>query len=169
MSLGIALLLVAPMAPVDAPSQAPAAAQAASQTAMPDHFESYTEAYRVAKKEKRPMIVILNPPKEARVTPVSFEDVRKTKMRRDLLQNYVVAVIDTGTPHGKKVHELFGSPELPRVSIIDNQQAMQVYRTSQPMYGQLWDKVLEVFHNANPSTRMPAPSYCPSCQLYQNR
>lgn len=156
------------MAPVDAPSQAPAATQAVASTS-PDHYESYTEAYKVAKKEKRPMIVILNPPKTTQVTPVSLEDVRKTQARRDLLQNYVVAVVDTGTPHGKKVFELFGSPELPRVAVIDNTQAMQVYRTSQPMYGQLWDKVLEVFHDATPTTRMPSPAYCPSCQLYQNQ
>jgi hypothetical protein len=157
------------MAPVDAPSQAPAAVQAVAKTATPDHYESYTEAYRVAQKEKRPMIVILNPPKTTQVAPVSLEEVRKTQGRRDLLQDYVIAVVDTGTPHGKKVHEHFGSPQLPRISVIDNQQAMQVYQTSQPMYGQLWDKVLTVFHNATPTTRMPAASYCPSCQLYQNR
>jgi len=150
---------------VDAPPGV--AGQTAAEAAPIEQFDSYTEAYRTAKKSKRPMIVILNPAKEAGVTPVSLEDVRKTKMRRELLHHYVVAVIDTSTPHGKKVYELFGSPELPRVVVIDNEQEFQVYRTSAALYGQMWDKILDVFKEAGPSTRMPAPSYCPTCQQYQ--
>ena len=154
MSLGIALLLLAPTMPAEAKTPE-AATRPAAQATGTDHFTSYTEAYRAARKAKRPMIVILNPPKEGGVSLVSLEDVQKTQVRRDLLGHYVVAVVDTGTPHGKKVHEIFGSPQLPRVVVIDNEQAMQVYRTSEALYGQMWDKILEVFQEASPSTRMP--------------
>ena len=98
---------------------------------------------------------------------VSLEDVKKTRARRDLLQNYVIAVIDTSTLHGKKVYKLFGSPQLPRVTIIDNSQAMQVYQTSESLYGQMWDQILTAFVNATPATTMPAPNSCPYCQQMQ--
>ncbi len=157
------------MAPVEATTPTAATAPAAQAAPGDDHYASYTEAYRAAQKAKRPMIVILNPPKEGAVSLVSLEDVRKTKMRRELLGHYVVAVVDTSTPHGKKVHEVFGKPQLPRVVVIDSQQEMQVYRTSEALYGQMWDKILEVFQEAKPTTRMPSPSYCPTCQQYQSQ
>jgi hypothetical protein len=100
-SLGIALLLLAPTMPAEATTPT-AATKPAAQAPGDDHYVSYTEAYRAARKAKRPMIVILNPPKEGAASLVSLEDVRKTKMRRELLGHYVVAVVDTGTPHGRK-------------------------------------------------------------------
>src|SRR5690606_17490665 len=102
MSFGLALLLFLGAAPTEQLPAEPAAVKAAE----PESYTSYTDAYRVAKKNKRPMLVILNPGKSAQVTSISLEDVKKTQARRDLLKDYVVAVIDTSTPHGKKVHEL---------------------------------------------------------------
>jgi hypothetical protein len=96
-----------------------------------------------------------------------MSDVEKTRERRNLLQNYVVAVIDTTTPHGQKVHALFGSPQLPMVSVIDNQQATQVYQTSASLYGQMWDQILTSFVNAAPAApQMPPANYCPYCQQH---
>jgi hypothetical protein len=170
MTVGFALLLFAGAALNENMAAATTAAPTEAQTA-PATYDSYTQAYHAAQKTKRPMLVILNPGKNSQVSLISLEDVRKTHERRELLQNYVVAVIDTTTPHGKKVYELFGSPQLPRVSIIDNQQAMQVYQTSASMYGQMWDTVLTTFVNASPvaPVQMPAPNYCPYCQQHQQQ
>jgi len=168
MSVGFALLLFAGAAVNENMAAATTAAPTEAQTA-PATYDSYTHAYHAAQRTKRPMLVILNPGKNSQVSLISMEDVQKTHERRELLQNYVVAVIDTTTPHGKKVYELFGSPQLPRVSIIDNQQAMQVYQTSAALYGQMWDQILTTFVNATPVTQMPAPSYCPYCQQHQQQ
>jgi hypothetical protein len=46
------------------------------------------------------------------------------------LDEFVVAEIDTGTSHGRKVHQRFGSPTLPRIVVIDDHQAKQVYAVS---------------------------------------
>jgi hypothetical protein len=170
MSVGFALLLFAGAAVNENMAAATNATPTEAQTA-PATYHSYTEAYHAAQRTRRPMLVILNPGKSSKSSLISLEDVEKTRERRNLLQNYVIAVIDTTTPHGQKVYALFGSPELPRVTIIDNQQATQVYQTSASMYGQLWDQVLTTFVNASPAApvQMPAPGYCPYCQQHQQQ
>ena len=168
MSVGFALLLFAGAAVNENMAAATNAAPTEAQTA-PATYHSYTQAYHAAQRMRRPMLVILNPGKSSQTSLISLQDVEKTRERRDLLQNYVVAVIDTTTPHGQKVYALFGSPQLPRVSIIDNQQATQVYQTSASLYGQMWDQILTTFVNATPATQMPAPNYCPYCQQHQQQ
>lgn len=127
-------------------------------------FESYTEAYYAAKEAKKPLLVILNPAEDADGQKIALSDVKKTAERRELLENYVVAVIDTSTDHGKKVNELFGSPELPRVSVIDNEQQWQVYRTSDQLQGYQWTEVLNTFKDGKKQVRTVRYNYCPSCQ-----
>ena len=85
----------------------------------PKHFENYTRAYFAAEQAKRPMLVILNPGREAGEKPISLDAIRRDEQRRKLLEKYVVAVIDTGTSHGKTIRELFGSEKLPRVVVIE--------------------------------------------------
>jgi hypothetical protein len=171
MSVGFALLLFAGAATNEKLAAATTTPAAEAQVA-PDAYTSYTQAYRAAQRAKRPMLVILNPPQNSRTSLISLQDVEKTRARRELLQNYVVAVIDTSTPHGQKVYSLFGSPQLPHVSVIDNAQAYQVYQTSEAMYGQMWDYILTTFQNASPAiTQAPVqqPNYCPYCQRYQQQ
>jgi cellobiose-specific phosphotransferase system component IIA len=164
MSVGFALVLFAGAAVNENMAATTNVAPTEAQTA-PATFNSYTQAYHAAQKSRLPMIVILNPGKNTQTSLISMEDVQKTRERRNLLQNYVVAVVDTTTPHGQKVYALFGSPQLPMVSVIDNQQATQVYQTSATMYGQMWDQILTSFINASPAAPpMPAPNYCPYCQ-----
>jgi hypothetical protein len=164
MSVGFALLLFANAAASDRLALAVNATTPTEAQVAPSSYDNYTRAYSAAKQAKKPMLVILNPAKGAKVALISLEDVQKTRVRRDLLQNYVVAVIDTSTPHGKKVQALFGSPQLPHVTIIDNEQAFRVYQTSESLYGQMWDQVLTSFQNAQPMTRMPVQNSCPYCQ-----
>jgi hypothetical protein len=169
MSVGFALLLFAQAAASDKFVAATNAATPTEAQVAPSSYDSYTQAYRAAKQAKKPMLVILNPPKSDKVSLIALEDVQKTRVRRDLLQNYVVAVIDTSTPHGKKVYSLFGSPQLPHVAIIDNAQAYQVYQTSETLYGQMWDTILTTFQKAEPETRMPVQNSCPYCQQFRQQ
>jgi hypothetical protein len=168
MSVGFALLLFANAAASDKFVAATNTAAPTEAQVAPSSYDNYTKAYRAAKQAKKPMLVILNPAKGAKVALISLEDVQKTRVRRELLQNYVVAVIDTSTPHGQKVQELFGSPQLPHVAIIDNAQAFQVYQTSETLYGQMWDTILTSFQKAEPATRMPVQT-CPYCQQYRQQ
>jgi len=168
MSVGFALLLFANAAATDRFAATNTTAPTEAQVA-PSSYDNYTRAFRAAKQAKKPMLVILNPAKGAKVALISLEDVQKTRVRRDLLQNYVVAVIDTSTPHGQKVQALFGSPQLPHVAIIDNEQALQVYQTSETLYGQMWDQILTAFQKADPQTRMPVQNSCPYCQQFRQQ
>jgi hypothetical protein len=169
MSVGFALVLLAGAAVNENMAAATNATPTEAQTA-PATYHSYTQAYHAAQRMHLPMLVILNPGKDARTSLISMEDVQKTHERRNLLQNYVVAVVDTTTPHGQKVYALFGSPQLPMVSVIDNQQATQVYQTSASLYGQMWDQILTSYVNASPAAApMPAANYCPYCQQQQQQ
>jgi hypothetical protein len=109
------------------------------------HFTSYTTAHEVAGKLDKPLLVILNPPAGSEREPILIEDVRKTRQRRELLENYVVAVLDTSTPHGEVCYDLFKRPELPRVVVIDRDQKYQIFKTSEELYGQLWTTILEKY------------------------
>ena len=126
------------------------------------HFDNYSIAYRAARQSKRPMLVILNPPKESGKSSILLEDVRRTKERRKLLESYIVVLIDTGTEHGKIIYRLFGSEELPRVSIIGRDQQFQIFGTSEPLYGQLWTEVLDTYHSGEQVTSLAWRAFCPT-------
>ncbi|MBW3539269.1 MAG: hypothetical protein KY476_03290 [Planctomycetes bacterium] len=136
MHWSIAFALLSAAAPTDTLPQLP-----------DNHFNSYTAAWKAARQHEQPLLVILNPPRDSEDDAIAVEDVRKTRQRRELLENYVVAVIDTGTRHGKLIDELFGSPDLPRVVVIDKRQKYQIFRSSEPMYGQLWTEILEKYED----------------------
>jgi len=164
MNLGISLLLLAGiMAP---------------EKFEETHFDNYGDAYRAAKELGRPLLVILNPSNDT-VTdtqPIAIEAVRKTKKRRELLDGYVVAVVDTGTAHGQQTHRLFKSPTLPRVVVIDKQQKVQIFQTSEKLYGQLWTTILETYQKGERPAPIKAASkgslgagFGPAYQLLQNQ
>lgn len=125
-------------------------------------YTSYKEAYQAGKAANRPVLVIINPGAEADAKPVELETLRRSAARRELLDNYVVAVIDASTPEGEKVHKLFDSPPLPRVSVIDNQQKMQIYRTSRALTAEDWNLVLERYRTGQAPA---APKPTCNCQL----
>jgi hypothetical protein len=95
-------------------------------------FTSYTKAWSAAKESSRPMFVVLNPSEGGSKgrTRVDLKGLRKDEKLNKLLDEFVVAEIDTGTTHGRKVHQRFGSPALPRIVVIDDHQAKQVYAVS---------------------------------------
>ena len=106
-------------------------------------YDSYKEAYRAAQSEKLPVLVIMNPGGDADARAVNLDMIRRTNLRRELLQKYVVAVIDTSTPDGQVVHKLFESPSLPRISVLDKSQKWQIYRTSKELSAEDWNLLLE--------------------------
>lgn len=132
-------------------------------------FASYTQAWHAAHDAKRPMLVILNPPADQSAQAISEETLRGDESLQPLLDDYVLAVIDTGTEHGKQVHELFGSAPLPRVVVIDKEQKYQVFRTSQKLSNGRLAKVLSDHKEGRASRPVlnwgqPANSNCTSCQ-----
>lgn len=141
-------------------------------------FESYTTAYQTAAEVKRPMLVILNPPAD-QVAADNAIDVDKLREDLDiskLLDAYVVAEIDTGTDHGRKVQELFGNKPLPRVVVIDNEQKLQIYRSSDHLETVKIKEVLETYQDGTPTAvntnlnwarQYVNPGNCPNCRRYQ--
>jgi hypothetical protein len=141
-------------------------------------FDSYTRAWHAAAEVHRPMLVILNPATEqvSASEPISVEKLRDKEEFARLLDSYVIAEIDTGTEHGRRVHELFGSKPLPRVIVIDKQQKTQVFRTSSPLPDAELKKVLERYQQGTTVSTAPGdvnwsqpfqtPGYCPNCQRF---
>ncbi len=133
-------------------------------------FDSYTEAYRVAGDVHKPMLVILNPAnqEEGKGKPIDLEELKSDKQIAPLLEKYVVAVVDCGSDHGKKVHEVFGNKELPYVAVIDEKQDKQVFQKSSAITRAELAKVLSKYQNgakaADLAARIQAPADCPWCQ-----
>jgi hypothetical protein len=139
---------------------------------------SYTKAYHEATDGKRPLLVILNPPADqvAADNAISVEKLREDAEIDKLLEHYVVAEIDTGTEHGKKVHELFGSKPLPRVVVIDSTKKTQVYRTSEHLETSKIKDVLETYQDGSAASTVSsslnwarqyvAPGNCPNCRRF---
>ena len=121
-----------------------------AEAARPLQFDDYGSAYRAATKTGRPLLVILNPADESGKTPISLEDVQRTRQRRQLLDDYVVCTVDTSSEAGRKTHQLFGSKQLPRVVVIDKQQKYQIFQTSESLYGQRWTEILETYRKGEP-------------------
>jgi hypothetical protein len=119
---------------------------------QPTHYTNYAAAYREAQRAKKPLLAILNPSEES--SSVKVEEVRKTQQRRELLQKFVVVVIDTSTNHGETVNKLFNEQSLPHVSVIDRDQQWQLFRTSKKLQGEDWNRVLETFQNGEQTARL---------------
>ncbi len=140
-----------------------------------DKFDSYTVAYNTAADVKRPMLVVLNPPAEevSAQKAISVDDLRQNDEIDSLLENYVVAEIDTGTEHGRKVHELFGSKPLPRVVVIDSDQKLQIFRTSNQLDDTEIKDVLETYQDGKRistsldwTRKYNIPGDCPNCRKF---
>lgn len=114
-------------------------------------FDSYSQAYWTANEIHRPMLVILNPAGQSDAAR-TLESLKADEKGREVLSNYVVAVIDTGTDHGQKVYELFGKPALPRTVVIDERQEKQVFRTSDTLQPATLTAVLEQYRDGVPQT-----------------
>lgn len=145
------------------------AQEVAVSTSSTQAYSSYTQAWHAAHEAERPMLVILNPADEK--SAIQEVSLRADGALQPLLDQYVVAVIDTTTDHGKQVYELFQSPALPRVVVIDKQQQKQLYRTSDKLSHEKLVNVLTEYKEGvvkAPATRVvkyaqPA-GYCPTCQ-----
>ncbi|MGQ0637080.1 MAG: hypothetical protein ACT4QC_20920 [Planctomycetaceae bacterium] len=119
-------------------------------------YDDYKQAYLAAKSTNRPILLVINPGSDSDLQPHDLDVLRRSGHRRELLGNYVVAVIDASTSDGQSVHKLFGSPPLPRVSVIDKQQKWQIFRSSQAFTPEDWNVVLEKYQ-AGESPPVAAP------------
>ena len=130
----------------------------------PQQFQNYTAAYRAAQREKKPLLVILNPGRESDTVPVHLDDIRKTEQRRKLLDRYVLVEIDASTPHGETIHKLFDNKSLPHVAVIDRDQKWQVFRSNRTLQGNDWTRILETFQNGDStaSLNLDARPACPT-------
>lgn len=137
----------------------------AHEVSVTNSFTSYTDAWHAAHDAERPMLVILNPAEGEGITE---DELRQDEKLQPLLDNYVVAVVDTGTDHGKKVHELFDSPALPRVVVIDKEQKKQIYRTSAKLSHDRLADVLDEHKEGTVKISQPVLRYTPPTSAYSN-
>lgn len=133
-------------------------------------FANYSEAWKAAKADKRPMLVVLNPGDEKK--DLYVHGLRDDAKLSKVLDEYVVAEIDTTTEHGQKVLKSFGSPTLPRLVVIDKKQTKQVFATSAKVSESNLKSLLEKQLNSTESVTSlnvdmfgnPKPD-CPNCRL----
>ncbi len=128
-------------------------------------YGSYTKAYQAANAVHRPMLVVMNPAGKnaSRENVITAERLQQDERTRAILDGYVVAIIDTGTEHGKTVHNLFGNPKLPRIVVIDERQEKQVFQSSEPLEPAALARVLKRYRtNAAP----PAPKSIKALKEY---
>jgi hypothetical protein len=118
--------------------------------ATTEQFDSYSKAYSAASESHRPMLVILTDGNAEQGT--SLEALQQNETSREVLGDYVVAVIDTRTEQGKKAHELFGTPTLPRTVVIDERQEKQIFRTSDTLRPETLSAVLQQYRDGAPTT-----------------
>ena len=138
-------------------------------------YGSYTKAYRAANAVHRPMLVVMNPAGEnvSRQDIITAESLQQDERTRAMLNGYVVAIIDTGTEHGKTVHDLFGNPELPRIVVIDERQEKQVFQSSEPLEPAALARVLEQYRTnavvpaAGSFNALKQNKDCPTCRKFQ--
>ena len=123
-------------------------------------YDSYREAWRAGRAQNLPVLVVLNPGTDSETAAVDLNLLRQSGHRRNLLANYVLAVIDTSTPEGEAVHKLFQSPTLPRVSVLDKQQKWQLYRSSDALSAEDWNLLLEKYRTGVRPVARPAPAVC---------
>lgn len=129
-------------------------------------FENYAKGYETAGQTHKPMLVVLNPPasEDSQRGPIPLEDLRHDEKIGALLDKYVVVVVDTGTDHGKKVHEVFGSKPLPYLTVIDENQKKQVFRTSHEVNKTQLEKLLETYQYGTRTQQAQLMTNCPLCQ-----
>lgn len=123
-------------------------------------YDDYKEAWRAGRAQNLPVLVVLNPGGDSETATVDADSLLKSGHRRNLLANYVLAVIDTSTPEGEAVHKLFKSPALPRISVLDKQQKWQIFRTSDSLSAEDWNLVLEKYRTGIRPVVRPAPAVC---------
>ncbi|MFN6107739.1 MAG: hypothetical protein ACK5EA_25235 [Planctomycetaceae bacterium] len=119
------------------------AAALASGTSEQTIHTDYGTAWKEAQARHLPLLVVLNPSPDSTGSRVENELLTRSQHRRDLLANFVVAVIDTSTEKGERVWKQFGSAPLPRVSVIDKNQKLQIHRASAPLVAEDWNLLLE--------------------------
>ncbi|MFQ5732889.1 MAG: hypothetical protein ACE5KM_13165 [Planctomycetaceae bacterium] len=124
------------------------------------HFDNYHRALREARLTGKPLLVVLNPGAESAVGGISMSAIRKTRERRELLENYVVVVIDASTRHGRIVHRAYERPRLPHVAVLDKRQALQLFTTSETLYGQRWTEILQTYRNGVRAVARRPAAYC---------
>lgn len=117
--------------------------------AATSNYDSYTDAYKVAGESHRPMLVVLNGDGNARM---NIDELAENSQFATAAENYVVAEIDTNTDHGRKIHELFNSPTLPTVVVIDDDQKKQIFKTSRTMSAPELATVLNEYKDGPPSS-----------------
>jgi hypothetical protein len=127
-------------------------------------YDNYKDAWNAGREKGLPVLVIMNPGADSTAPTVDMGNIRLASHRRELLSNYVVAVIDTSTPQGEVTHKLFNSPALPRVTVLDKQQKFQIYRTSKSLSAEDWNLVLEKYRKGETPVVAAKPAYdCPYC------
>lgn len=124
-------------------------------------YADYKPAYEAAKADHRPLLVIINPGTDSDEPSLDIDALRRSGHRRELLEKYVVTVIDASTPAGQEIHKKFGSPALPRVSVIDKAQKWQIYRTSKSLSAEDWNLVLEKYQTGKAPAAPKPPCNCP--------
>ncbi len=116
----------------------------------------YAEGWKIAKEERLPILVVLNPGPTAE-RRVDMNVVRRCKHRRHLLRRYVVVEVDCTTVAGADVAKRFNATTLPAVSVIDREQKYTLVKTSEELAAEDWNMLLEKHRTGDYVRCRPSP------------
>lgn len=136
----------------------------------------YGKALEASRNESRPLLIVLDIPSD----PQADAEVDQLAAQGDqLLAAYECCHVDVTTEYGKKVADAFKAQTFPFAAIIDKTGSVVLCKKTGKVSGDEWQATLAkyqsgeraqaartVFYrsNADVSTSVQSPSYCPSCQ-----
>jgi hypothetical protein len=120
-------------------------------------YEDYSSAYYAAKAQRRPMLVIINPGSVIDGDAVDLRLVRRSRSRRELLDNYVVTVIDSSSETGRRMASKLRATtrSSPHVVVIDRDQKYQIASTAGTLSPEDWNLLLETHRDGQPPMTQP--------------
>lgn len=122
-----------------------------------DWIADYGVAFRAAREQRKPLLVVLERPTEARFR---IEQVSASAGNEDsaLLRPYTLCRIDVTTKHGKKMAELFRVNEFPQIAITDNQVDQVIFRRQGKISDLDWATMLVSYRKGTRPVIEPLPA-----------
>ncbi len=101
----------------------------------------YDKAKHAAQTAKRPLLVVIENPSEAKQR-LDEERLPVDTAQQGLLGKFHLCRVDATTDYGKRVAKAFGAQQFPFTAIIDKQSRLIVFRKAGQMTRQEWRNAL---------------------------
>ena len=121
-------------------------------------WTDYGSAYRLAEKERKPLLVVFEKSDALGQPPQTVRDLNQNPAS-SLLNPYVLCRIDVSTEIGRDLARQFAAPGVPSVVITDKRLNRVIYRRHGPLSNLDWAVMLVSYRTGErPADRSPQPA-----------